>query len=97
MKSVSDMKRRLAIGQRLLCVENTYRPELNGTIRTIIRVLGNQIVWTWNGGQRPGQCPNWTRWPHAKMFTFVDADTFSFALDEKHTVTLRFIGSEVLE
>lgn len=92
MKTFTDLKRRLVVGQRLLCVENTYRPELNGSIRTIIRVLATQIVWTWEGSKKPNE-PNWTRWPGAKQFTFIDADTFSFALETKNNdrVTLRFV------
>jgi len=88
MKSVADMKRRLKVGGRLLCVENTYQTKLNGGIRTIVRVLGNQIVCDSDTVKH-----FWTRWPPAKDFTFIDADTFQFKLDTKdpHTVTLRFL------
>lgn len=91
MKTLADIKKRLTVGRQMLCVQNTYRPDLNGTTRTITRVLTNQIVWVNTTGDTR---PSWTRWPSAKNFTFHDADTFSFKLfpDRADVVTLRFLG-----
>ncbi len=98
MKTLADLKRRLVVGQHLLCVENTYRPDLNGTRRIIIRVLTNQIVWTLPDSAKPEE-QNWTRWPKASAFTFLDADTFRFTLDARtgDSVTLRFVAAPVDE
>jgi hypothetical protein len=94
MKSFADIKRRFAPGVVLQCIENTYRPEINGQRRTIQKVQTNALVCTLDGEE--GRF--WTALPPAKYVEILDADTFRIALgfggkfDETHTVTLRFVG-----
>jgi hypothetical protein len=45
MKSLAELKRTIKPGLRLRCIENTYRPELNGKIRTVCRVQTNAFTW----------------------------------------------------
>lgn len=86
MKTAKDVKSRLVPGTRLLCVENTYRPQLNGTTRVV--VSAGVTVWQWRledateiqgGSWEPG-------------IRILDADTFSMPLRRAdHTLTLRFM------
>jgi hypothetical protein len=88
MKSFADVKRRFAIGVRLECVENTYRPELDGSRRTINKVQTNAIRWREDGSDQ--QC--WTPYPAASGVKIVDGDTFDMPLRQgQHYVRLRFL------
>jgi hypothetical protein len=93
MKSFADVKRRLQIGTVLECVENTYRPELNGTRRIVTKVQGNAIRWR-NTDEAPDARPSWTPFPPASNTAIVDADTFQLSLKrDGHYVRLRFIDA----
>ena len=88
MKTLADIKRRLRVGGRLLCVENTYRPKLNGIERIICKVQTNGVFCHFGDEKR-----FWTPLPKAKDLTIIDDDTFQFWLFEPggHYVRLRFL------
>lgn len=45
MKTLTELKRLIKPGVRLLCIENTLRPVLNGKIRLVEKAQGNAFVW----------------------------------------------------
>lgn len=45
MKTLADLKRLIKPGVRLRCIANTYRPELNGRERVVVRVFTGQFTW----------------------------------------------------
>jgi len=96
MKSFADIKRRFALGVVLECVENTYRPEINGTLRRIEKVQTNAIACTAAPGVTAARgALFWTPFPKASGVKIIDADTFQFdlGLAAGHHVTLRFVKS----
>jgi hypothetical protein len=91
MTSFAAVKRRIQPGTRLLCVENTYRPELDGQERTVEKVQANGFWWTRDGDERR----NWTQYPAARDVTVLDADTWRFKLARTDGyVELRFLAEE---
>lgn len=90
MKTLADIKRRIAVGTRLRCVENTLRPTLNGTDREVVRVL--TIAFTWKQDNDPNPRPSWTHYPKASGVKVIDANTFALSLGGEHWVTLQFIN-----
>jgi hypothetical protein len=44
LKTLADLKRTIKPGMRLRCIENTYRPELNGKQRKVVRVFTEQFT-----------------------------------------------------
>ena len=100
MKTFSDVKRRLAPGVRLLCVENTKRPEVNGSTRIVQTILTN--AFTWRPPDDPA--PFWTYFPPARRVQILDRHTFRMPItgpyredDSFHTITLRFVEDDVDE
>ena len=89
MKTLADIKRRIAVGTRLKCVENTLRPVLNGTTREVKRVL--TVAFTWSQEGEANLRDSWTHYPKASGVKVVDANTFKFTLGGEHWVTLQFI------
>ena len=90
MQTLADLRRRIAVGMRLLCIENTYRPELNGRVREITRARASLFYW-----KNPGDAQDsTTHLPKASELQWVDADTFRIDLfgDRTHSVTLRFVA-----
>src|SRR4029077_5149697 len=47
--TLSDLKRRIVVGAKLICVENSRRPELNGRRRTVVKVQTNGFYFTEDG------------------------------------------------
>ena len=90
MKNLADVKRRLLPGTVLLTVENTYRPELNGTRRTVTRTQAAGFWWQLETGSAEQR----TRFPAARHVTIDDADTFTLSLTGQpgHHLRLRFVG-----
>lgn len=91
--TLASIKRRIKFGTKILCVENTYRPELNGTVRTVVKAQGNGFFSTL-GDSSPGTSKRfWTEYSKAKYTEIVDADTFkmSFGLLEAQSVCLRIV------
>lgn len=86
MKTIKDVKARMTPGTRLVCVENTYRPELNGTER-VVQKSGPSVVSFLVDGE-PGFRMEW-----GPGIVILDPDTFSMPLKRAdHKVTLRFVG-----
>jgi len=79
MQSFADVKRRFQVGAILECVENTYRPELNGSRRRITKVQTNAIAWVDEPSNGPWR-ESWTYFPQASGVRIVDPDTFDLAL-----------------
>lgn len=95
MKTFADVRRRIAPGARLVCVENTNRPELKDGLRIVQRVQTNAFTWKGPADTRE----SWTYFPKAKAVTIVDGDTFRMPITDaysrpigEHTVTLRFVS-----
>lgn len=93
MKTIKDAKTRLVVGARLLCVENTYRPKLNGTFRTVTKVGAS--VWKWKGDDDPDPRESHSVWPAG--IKIVDADTIRIPMGDDHFVTLRFVAPVTVE
>lgn len=94
MKTAKDVKARCQVGTRLLCVENTYAPIVNGKVRTVTKA-GPSVMQCEQDG---------TDWRHEwhPGIVVIDADTFRMPLDtlgtprhrermSGHSVTLRFL------
>jgi hypothetical protein len=102
MKTLIDIKRRIRPGARIECVENTYRPALNGTIRIVVHKQGN--AWTWRFADNPLGAVSerqWSHFPPAKGIVYLNADTVRLPLanpygkvHDGHTLTLRFLDPE---
>jgi hypothetical protein len=91
IKSLADLRRTLKPGMRVHCVENTYRPELNGKTRLVRRVQGNAFTWVHEGEDMK---ESWTRYEKASQFTFDGTDTFTMKLfdDDARIVRLRVLA-----
>jgi hypothetical protein len=88
MKSLAELKRTIQVGTRLRCIENTYRPELNGKTRIVTRIQTNGFWWK---HEKTDEHESWTHYPKAQLFTF-DGDTFQFSLGrDEHSVRLEVI------
>jgi hypothetical protein len=90
MKTFADVKRRIKSGVKLLCVANTYRPVLDGTERTVVKVQTNAFNWTGDPKATDGK-PSWTYWKKASDVTIIDENTFRMKLFDEHYVELRFM------
>lgn len=87
IKSLADLNRHVQPGTRFRCVENTYRPELNGTTRTVTRVQTNGFYWRIDGGTDPRE--SWTMYPKAALFQFDGSHRFAFALETRNNDIVR--------
>jgi hypothetical protein len=88
MKSLAELKRNIHVGTQLRCIENTYRPELNGTLRTVVKTQGNAFVWRMEGDTRN----SWTNYEKASAYQFDGSNRFSWALGrDDHKVTLEIL------
>ncbi len=94
MRTLADFRRRLTAGQKLLCIHNTLRPVLNGTVREVTQVQKTVgFWWVTETDKRRSH----TDYPKAANFTVIDDDTVEWKLfpgdPEKghHTVRLKFI------
>ncbi len=84
MKTIIDAKRRMTPGTRMLCVENTMHPELNGTQRTVIE-MGSR---TWSFRHQDGRV---FRSQLPAGIKIIDANTMRIPLGKEHHLTLRFL------
>jgi len=99
MKTLADIKRRIQPGVRLICVENTKRPELNGKERIITKVQTKAFVWIHADEDAKAAKGSWTNYAPARDVDILDENTFRMAIanwdgktiDPTITVTLRFI------
>lgn len=90
--SLAALKRRMKVGAKLLCVENTKRPELNGRFREVVKVQTNSFAWVHDddGGDKR----SWTDYPKATGLMWLDEHTFKIDMDgcgSGFSVTLRFV------
>ena len=91
MKTLADIRRRAVEGARLEVVEQTRRPVLVGTVRTIVGACSARCYdWTDSDGER--YC---TRWPLARELRILDTDTFEYDLPHPSKgciIRLRFVA-----
>jgi hypothetical protein len=92
MRTLADIRRRAAEGARLEVVEQTKRPVLVGTIRTISdnavcsrhgdRPAGDvrRRCYDWTGNTTETEGNHCTSWPKASQTRILDADTFEYDL-----------------
>lgn len=89
MKTLADIKRRAVTGTRLEVVAQTVRPELVGTVRTIIQVHSARYRFT---SSHTGGQVNWGDWPKASQARIIDADTFEYDIPQgPGVIRLRFL------
>lgn len=94
MKTLAAIKRRMLPGARLLCVENTYRPALNGSLRTVVKSGPGAWKFTVDGDDKVSV----GFWPKASEVKIIDADTFSLGFEmasKAQRVTLRFVAEGI--
>lgn len=106
MKTLADIKRRAVKGARLLVVEQTRRPVLVGTVRTITdddpvcsrhgtRPPEQRRCYDWTGDTPETEGGHCTNWPKASEVTFIDADTFEYPVKPgPGTIRLRFLAGD---
>jgi hypothetical protein len=101
MKTLADIKRRATAGTRLEVIGQTRRPDLVGTVRTIVEGSAHRSA----PGSVSRQCYDFTSshtgeeryctpWPKAANVRILDADTFEYDLRHPargNTVRLRFV------
>lgn len=89
MKTLADIKRRMRVGTRLLCIENTYRPKLNGSKRTVVRAGATVFYWDDDRGAQGSVM----HYPTSRDVSILDADTFQLRLfpERDEYVRLRFL------
>jgi hypothetical protein len=107
MRTLADIKRRMTAGTRLEVVEQTKRPVLVGTIRTIAddavcsrhgaRPAGDvqRRCYDWTGNTTETEGSHCTSWPKASQVRILDADTFEYDLphsNKGHVIRLRFVA-----
>ena len=100
MKTLADIKRRAKPGARLQVIEQTRRPVLAGTIRTITGAHSARC-YDWTSDERTGPDDDGERctpWPKASETRIIDPDTFEYDLRASgargHTIRLRFLPPE---
>jgi len=87
MKTLTELKRTLKPGTRIRCIENTYRPELNGKLRLVTRTQTNGFYWMADDAMKE----SWTPYCKASLFKF-DGNAFQFSLGRgDHHVKLEII------
>jgi hypothetical protein len=106
MKTLADIKRRAVAGARLEVVEQTRRPVLVGTVRTITEpgpahkpgvAPADRRCYDWADADGERYCTNW---PKARDVAIIDADTFEYRLPRRglgaqdDTIRLRFLPAE---
>lgn len=95
-KALETAIERCSAGTRLEVVESTYRPGINGTIRTIQKVAPlSRRLFTCDSSDQPGR-PFAMELPRHNL-EWIDDDTIRYPIGRKmadgtpHTVTLRFL------
>lgn len=92
MKTLDDVKARLVVGTKLLCVEHSRIAKRTGLVRTVTRV--KKTLWV--SDEAGGDTALHTYWPTAKRdFAVLDADTFRIEMHHDNGATsyvvLRFL------
>ena len=96
METLADIKRRATPGTRLEVVEQTKRPVLVGTVRTIMHATtGPRYKFTSSDGAGTAVEEYHGTWPKAWEIRFIDADTFEYDLHPgPGIIRLRFLPGE---
>lgn len=92
---LAELRRRIVVGTTLQCVMNSRRPELNGRMRTVVKVQTNGFYWTEDGDDTRAKDDRrfWTDYPKAAGFKWIDGDTFQLTLDgTEFYVQMRIVG-----
>jgi hypothetical protein len=92
MKTLADIKRRMVPGTRLEVTGQTKRPELVGSVRTVVDRNGTSWRFTTD---RTGDDEHFQAWPKAAKVRILDADTYEYDYAADCTVALRFLAGEV--
>lgn len=93
MKTLADVKRRAVPGTRLEVTEQTKRPALVGTMRTITRITATRWYFTTDAEGFDGTELD-QPWPKARDTRIIDADTFEYPLKPgPGSIRLRFLPS----
>jgi hypothetical protein len=93
MKSFAELKRRFKPGLVLRCIENTYRPEVNGQLRKIVKVQTNALAFHHLGEEEKGLF--WLYFPPAADVKIIGKNTFAIALGKAgvgHKLILEFVA-----
>lgn len=93
MKTLADIKRRAVPGTHLEVTEQTKRPALVGTTRTITRTTATRWYFTTDAEGFDGAELD-QPWPKASETRIIDADTFEYDLRQPakgHVIRLRFL------
>jgi hypothetical protein len=80
--TLKEFKSRFKVGGRFECVENTKRPELNGDIRTILKVQTESVCYS--SERMSGRC--WTAFPKARDIVSVEGDTVKFRMGDEEKI-----------
>ena len=90
MKTLADIRRRAAEGARLEVIGQTRRPELVGTVRTIVHATTGPR-YTFTSDHADGELYHGT-WPKAAEARIIDADTFEYDIKPgPGVIRLRFL------
>ena len=96
MATLTAFKRNVKAGTPMICVENTYRPDINGQKRTVLKAGTAVIEWVGDGEG----CKSRTPWPKARDVVSVSDNQITWRLfpgrdgKEHHTVTLRLTEAQ---
>lgn len=92
MKTLADIKRRMAAGTRLEVLLQTKRPVLAGTVRTVVSATASNLTFT---SSNTGTEEYIQAWPKARDIHILDADTYEANLRgpgmSGHVIRLRFL------
>lgn len=92
---VKDVQSRIVNGAVIECVENTYRPELNGTLRKVTKAQKQNYRWVAIAADGTEEAkPSWGHLPKRESDILASTnDTVTFKMEQAgvgHTLTLRF-------
>lgn len=93
--TLADFKRYIRNGARFVCVENTFKHELDGQEREIVKAQTNG--WFWREGGNPGRY--WTNMPKASDILSYSTNGFGLVYFKlrapvagDHSITLEFMA-----
>ena len=90
MTTLASWKRGTKAGDVLLCVENTYRPEINGTRRYLNQVGPSVVVCTLEDQESRNYRMEWPK--ASDVLSVTDEEiTYKIGIGD-HTVTLRRVA-----
>ena len=91
MRTLADVKRRMTEGTQYEVIEQTKRPVLVGTVRTVVRTGASRVEFT--SSHTDDEVYN-QAWPKARDIRIMDAHTYEVALRgpgmDGHVARFRF-------